>query len=232
MMKHALACLCLFLSLTGPALAGSMAEYQTAYQNLLSLHRLTTLDMRTPKKASAAVEKFSKHWARFRNEYGATPPPHLEQAPDWPQTIAQVSQTLMQAQMSAMGGRARQARSQVAGIPDLLGQMHRRNGYLHPADMLTRYRQQLSVVVRLDLDDPDGIGRLREQAAVLAHLAAQMAATVPPARISQAEHDKTMARLVASVSALQSAARRADRSLIASTRKDLFKTYARVVMLY
>lgn len=232
-MKHLLAALALTLALTNPALSGPIADFNSAYNGVQTSYRFAMLGVagRDSAKATTAMQRFARKWTGFRTSYGATPPPHLAEDQGWATTISQVDQALASAQMSALSGDLAETRRAMRTIRTVLTQMHLRNGIVTDTDRIESYRTRLGQILRLDLSAPDAAGVMREHAAVLTHLATDLAQAPLPPRLDPAKNAQMIDALTASAQALLTAARQGDPAAIKAARDGLMKPYSRLLLL-
>lgn len=232
-MTRLFALLLVILALASPAQSGPIADFNSAYGRVQTSYRFAVLGVagRDPAKATEAMQRFARKWTGFRASYGTTPPPHLAEDQGWTGTISQVDQALASAQMSALSGDLAETRRAMRSIRAILTQMHRRNGIVTDADRIESYRTRLGQILRLDLSGPDAAGVMREHAAVLTHLAADLAQAPLPARLDPAKNAQMIDALTASAQALLTAARQGDPAAILAARKGLMKPYSQLLLL-
>lgn len=227
-MKRALLPVLFGLVLSGQALAGPLAQFDSAYRGMYARYRtaLFATNAGDPAKAAQALRGFAAAWSGFADSYGPTPPAILAEDTAWPQTLAKVGHAVSGAQAQVLAGSLPQAHETLEEIRDLLGDMHDRNGIQTYSDRMNAYHARMETTLALDMSQPDAPGLLREQAAVLDYLARDLLASPPPEAAGNSEYDTLAAAFAASVDALIMAARGGDPAAMKSALAGLKKPYA------
>jgi hypothetical protein len=218
------ACLILF----GIAHAGPVGDFEASLRSAYADYRnaLFQTNANNPGEATKAVDGFIRKWSELATAYAA-PPPHYADDPAYGETLAKVTDTAKKAAGQVTGGDLTRAHEILEGIREEIGALHERNGIVAFSDRMNAYHARMEEILAADYvgfspvgqmemiaQEPagfsaEGLSILREDAAVLDYLAADLVAH-PPADSSDPTYQPLLDAVVASVAALRKAARDAN----------------------
>jgi len=214
----------LILSLgAAPALAGAVAEFETAYNTAYANYRtaLFATNSGDATKSGGALKQFDGTWTELAAQYRANPPPQFEDDPLWGQTVEEVTSLLDQAKTQATAGDLPTAHATLEEIRDALGVLHARNNVETISDRMNAYHAEMEVILGMDMTNLDAAAKqnLLEHSAVLAYLAADVLSAPPAELIENPEFGTLAIGLQTSVDQFVAAARVGDdAALLASVR--------------
>lgn len=205
------------------AIAAAYAEYRTA------LFRSNQNDR---PGTEAAIDAFAAAWARLAEAWRSAPPPQYAEDPGFPATVAAVARIAAEARARAATDVAA-AHEILEQIRDELGALRARNGVVVFSDHVNAYHEAMEHVVthRYGGLDAEGMQALRDDAAVLLHLARRMGEN-RPAAADPAAFEALFAPVRASAEALLAAVRAGDREAIARARAALKPPFSRLFLRF
>lgn len=219
-----------------PALAGPIADFERDLRAAYADYRAALFQTNRKDRAAteAALAAFGGKWAALGARYGAAPPPHLSEDGAWPATLASVKRTLDAAVAETAAGDLAKAHETLEAIRDDIGALRARNGLVTFSDRMNAYHTKMEAVIEWvehGAGAPD-LGRLREDAAVLSHLVAEIAAHPPAGLADPAPFRDALAAVTGSVEALLRAARAGDASAAKAAVAALKAPYSRLFLRY
>lgn len=224
------------LAFSAPVLAGPFADFERELAAAYAPYRAALLQTNQKDRAAteASLAAFEARWAALMKTWRATPPPQYADDGQWFATVAGIEKTLATAKAEVARSDLAKAHDVLEQIRADLGKLRARNGVITFSDRMDAYHEHMEHVLmsKLPGGDGDGIGKLREEAAVLVHLASMTAANAPPALAKNAAFNETMAELRGSAEALLAAARKGDRDAIGLAMQRLKPAYARAFVKY
>lgn len=205
------------------AIAAAYAEYRTALFRSNQNDRAGT---------EAAIDAFAAAWSRLAEAWRHSPPPQYAEDPEFPATVDRVSRIAAQARARAATDVAA-AHEILEAIRDELGALRARNGVVVFSDHVNAYHALMEHIVSGEYRrlDAEGIQDLRDDAAVLVHLARKLAEN-RPRHADPAAFDALYGPVRASAEALLAAARAADREAIARARAALKPAFSRLFLRF
>jgi hypothetical protein len=166
------------------ALAGPVADFERDLTAIYAHYRAALFQTNQNNKAATekAIADFEAGWTRVVLARRASPPPQYADDPKWTETLGKVDAVLIQAKADMARGELAKAHETLEAIRDLIGYLHLRNGIVTFSDRMNAYHEQMEHLVEGSWPvDADGLGKLREETAVLAHLAAELERFKPAA---------------------------------------------------
>ena len=219
-----------------PALAGPVADFETAYDVAYANYRgaLFATNSGDAAKSVAALAQFDSTWTGLMTQYRASPPPQYEADPFWDQTMQEVTDLLDRARTEAAAGDLPVAHETLEGIRESLGSLHARNAVETFSDRMNAYHAEMEVILGIDTS---GMGSavkqsLLEHSAVLAYLAADVLDAPPAAAIDNAEFAALAAAMQASVDKFVSAARSGDEAALLAAVGGLKVPYSKLFLKF
>ena len=159
------------------AIGGPVTDFEKALAAAYAPYRAAL--MQTNQKDKAATElslkSFDAKWSELMKTYKSAPPPQYADDPKWPATIGAIERILVTARGEAAKGDLGKAHDVLEGIREELGHLRVRNGVITFSDRMDLYHEKMEQVLTGKYSDlnANGIGMLREDSAVLAHLVQQ-----------------------------------------------------------
>jgi len=227
----------LILSLgTAPALAGPVAEFETAYNTAYANYRtaLFATNSGDATKSGGALKQLDGTWTELAAQYLSNPPPQFEDDPLWGQTIEEVTSLLDQAKTQATAGDFPAAHATLEGIREALGILHARNNVETLSDRMNAYHAEMEVILGMDMTNLDAAAKqsLLEHSAVLAYLAADVLSTPPAELIKNPELGTLSIGLQTSVDQFVAAARSGEDAALQSAVGALKVPYSKLFMKF
>ncbi len=224
----------LTLVFAGSASAGSFADFEVAMRGAYGDYRaaLFTTNAGKPDAAVKAVAAFQQNWAALMAANPSAPPQYADD-PAYAETLAKVAAIADSAAQEVAAGTLPKAHETLEAIRGEIGGLHERNGIVGYSDRMNAYHARMEEVLGKDYGglDAAGLGTLREDAAVLAFLAADIQAH-PPAEASDPAYGKLLDGLMASVTALQDAARAGDAAAAKAALGGLKVPYSKLFLKF
>jgi hypothetical protein len=226
----------LTLSVPARVQAGPYADFERALANAYAPYRAALMQTNQKDRTGteASLSAFEGRWSDLMRTWRTSPPPQYADDPRWLETVSSVEKTMAAAKAAVTAGDLAKAHNVLERIRDELGKLRARNGVVTFSDRMDAYHEHMEHVLMSKLPgaDADGTARLREEAAVLVHLAGLVATHAPPALAKDAAFNEGLAALKGSAETLLSAARRGDRPAIEQAMKALKPAYARLFVKY
>lgn len=222
------------LSWTPAASAGPMQDFERQVAGAYAHYRAALLqtNMKNKEATEAAIVAFEKGWGEIATRKASPPPQYAEDA-KWGETLDKVGTVIVEAKAEAARGDLAKSHATLEAIRDLIGDLRLRNGVISFSDRINAYHEHMEHVVEGKYGaDPESLAKLREDVAVLAFLAADCEKFAPAALAGDAGFKQLLSGMVASVGALQAAARGGDAARIAETRKALKPAYSKLFAKY
>lgn len=191
--------------------AGPFADFETALRTTYGNYRTALFQSNAGKadQTQAAISALAQSWDALQADWGATPPPQYADDPEFGPMFPAVSALTAKAAEQAAAGTLHEAHITLEGIREQIGALHMRNGLIGFSDRMNAYHAVMEEVLADGVGDDGTLGHLREQAAVLNYLAQDIAAHPAPESADPA-YGPLVDALLASVAAVQDAARAGD----------------------
>ncbi len=229
--------LALVASLLAPAaaLAGPVSDFETAMRNAYGDYRAALFQTNAGNagQAEAAIAAFTGKWSALASA-GETPPPQYADDPAFAATMRNVGVIADSAATEVADGKLAEAHETLEAIRDQIGGLHRRNGIIGFSDRMNAYHAAMEEALARDYTgfDAAGLGLLREDAAVLAYLAGDIAANPPAEAASDASYAPLLAAMQASVEALHNAAVAGDAAAARTALAGLKVPYSKLFLKF
>jgi hypothetical protein len=224
------------LPMPAAAFAGPFADFEKALLSAYAPYRAALIQTNQKDKAGTekSLQAFAAQWRALMTTYRAAPPPQYADDPKWPETVAAIEATIAEATAQTVRGDLAKAHDTLEAVRDKLGELRARNNVVVFSDRMDAYHEKMEQTLagRYDGFGTAGLDSVRENAAVLAHLAEQLERHAPPAYRSDAAFKEGLAALVASVKALQSAMREGDKAGLEKALKGLKPPYAKMFVRF
>lgn len=182
--------------------------------------------------SASALKQFITSWSVLRSKWEKSPPPHYASDGRFATTLAAVADAASKAasELSDLP----KAHLTLEKIRDELAELRARNGVTVFSDRMNAYHEAMEHMLSNAYQgfSAAGLGELREDAAVLMHLAREMEKSPPKEAISDATFTKMLADVRASVEALLMAARAGDAEAAKKAVGALKRPYAQMFMRF
>lgn len=222
--------------LASAAIAGPIGDFESEFGKAYADYRAALFQ--TNKKDKAATEQamagFADKWTAIKGRYGANPPPHYAEAPGWSDTLARIDKVVAEANAEVAKGELAKAHEVLEALRDTVSELRARNGVVSFSDRMNAYHEVMEQVLGKGYDgfSAAGLAMLREDAAVLAHLVAQIEQHPPRGLAEDKAYLEAFGALKASVSGLLSAARSGDAAVAKQAREALKPPYSRMFLKF
>ncbi len=224
----------LTLALIGSANAGPVSDFETAMRGAYADYRgaLFQTNANKPEAAVQAVDAFKQKWAALSAANTAAPPQYADD-PDYAATLAKVASITDKAATEVAAGKLPEAHATLEAIRFEIGGLHERNGIVGFSDRMNAYHAKMEDVLGKDYSgfDAAGLGALREDAAVLAYLAADIKAH-PPAEAADPAYGKLLDGMTDSVTKLSQAAASGDAAAAKTALDGLKVPYSKLFLKF
>ena len=214
--------------------AGPYADFERSLATVYAPYRAALMQSNQKDKTGteASLQAFEAGWNRLMTTHRSAPPPQYADDAGWPSTIAAIEATIASAKAEAAKGDLAKAHDVLEGVRERLGELRARNGVITFSDRLDAYHERMEHILTTKYAEPDGIGRLREDAAVLLHLTGLVGRHAPSTAKSDEAFKESLVGLMQSTNALQDAARSADKTAIEKALKGLKPAYAKLFVKF
>jgi hypothetical protein len=224
----------LALAFAGSAHAGSVADFEIAMRAAYGDYRAALFETNAnkPDAALQAVDTFKQKWSALAAANTVAPPQYADD-PAYAATLAKVASITETAAGEVAAGKLPEAHETLEAIRFEIGGLHERNGIVGFSDRMNAYHAKMEDVLAKDYGgfDAAGLGALREDAAVLAFLAADIEAH-PAAEAADAAYGKLLDGMTDSVTALADAARTGDAAAAKSALDNLKVPYSKLFLKF
>ncbi len=224
----------LTLVFIGSAYAGPVADFETAMRSAYADYRgaLFQTNAGKPDAAVQAVAAFKEKWAALGAANSSAPPQYADD-PDYAATLAKVASITDKAAAEVAAGKLPEAHETLEAIRFEVGGLHERNGIIGFSDRMNAYHAKMEELLGKDYSgfDAAGLGSLREDAAVLAYLAADIK-THPPVEATDPAYGKLLDGMTDSVTALETAARNGDAAAAKAALDNLKVPYSKLFLKF
>jgi hypothetical protein len=212
------------------ALAGQFAEFEAHVRAAYAPYRNALFQTNKKDRAASeqALKKFSSDWTALATRWVKEPPPQYLDDAEFASTLAEVTTVAEKAHMAISKGDLADAHEILERIRDLLGGLRSRNGIITFSDRMNAYHEAMEHILTKPYGeyDTNGLGELREDAAVLAYLFRQLE-THPPAHVAGgSEFSQTLSGVKVSVENLLAVARSADPVAVRQAVQKLKQPYS------
>lgn len=195
-------------SLTQAVHAGPVSDFETAMRQAYGDYRsaLFATSAGDAQKAKGAIDGFQAKWSALAGA-NTTPPPQYADDAQYGETLKRVGEIAGNAGAQVGEGQLAEAHETLEAIREQIGALHERNGLIGFSDRMNAYHAQMEDILGRDYGGFDSVGlaQLREDAAVLDYLAAQIA-NHPPAEASDPAYEELLNGMMGSTAALVQAA--------------------------
>jgi hypothetical protein len=166
---------------SGDGLAGPFADFERELASAYGPYKAALFQ--TNQKDKSGTEKslaaFEAQWGQLMKAYRASPPPQYSDDAAWPQTIAAVEKLIAAAKAETEKGDLAKAHDVLEGVRDQLGSLRLRNGVVVFSDRVDAFHEHMEHVLGAKYAGADGAATLREDSAVLVHLAGLLEKNAP-----------------------------------------------------
>jgi hypothetical protein len=221
--------------LATPAFAGPFQDGEAQVRGAYADYRAALFQ--TNKKDAAATEAaisgFRTKWAALVSAWKANPPPQYAADPKLVETLEKVARINETAAEETKAGKLAEAHETLEEIRDELSALRARNGVTTFSDQMNAYHEMMETVWggKYDGFSAAGLMSMREDAAVLAYLAKELASG--EATSGDASAFKEMhAMIVASVETLRKALAAGDGEAVKKAQSALKPAYSRMFLKF
>ena len=233
-LSHLAGAAALTVLLVGGAYAGPVSDFETAMRGAYADYRgaLFQTNANKPDAAAKAVAAFQQKWAALSAANTAAPP-HYADDPAYTETLAKVAAIADTAATEVAAGKLTEAHETLEAIRFAVGALHERNGIVGFSDRMNAYHAKMEEVLTRNYGgfDAAGLGSLREDAAVLGYLAADIKAH-PPAEAADPAYGKLLDGMMDSVARLGAAAKSGDAAAAKAALGGLKVPYSKLFLKF
>jgi hypothetical protein len=219
----------------GPVQAGPVNDFERTLAAAYADYRqaLFLTNQKNAEGTMRAIGSFETKWASLMSTYAKAPPPQYADDPEFAGVLTRVAETNQQAKKAAADGKLAESHEVLEAIRDQLGGLRLRNGMTTFSDRMNAYHEKMEHMVGKTYDgfSAAGLGDLREDAAVLAHMADDMKRNPSP-EAGAADYAPLMKSLIDSVVAVQTAARGGDAAGAKAAVTRLKPAYSRLFVKF
>lgn len=212
------------------AFAGPASDFEHSLRAAYGSYRvaLFATNSGNAEASGKTLARFADQWKGLAATYASDVPPPYEDAAGFAAMITEVGSFTAKAQEAVAAGKLAEAHEELEQVREAIGDVRERAGVIGFSDRVNAYHAEMEEVLGNDtaMLDADGIGRLREQAAVLAYLADQIVAHPAPEAADPA-YAGLLAAFRGSVEKLQAAARAGDADALKAALAGLKPAYAK-----
>ena len=185
-----------------------------------------------PEAAVKAVDAFQQKWDALAAANSSAPPQYADD-PAYGETLAKVAAIAKSAAGEVAAGKLPEAHETLEAIRFQIGGLHERNGIVGFSDRMNAYHAKMEEVLTSDYSgfDAAGLGALREDAAVLAYLAADIKAH-PPVEASDPAYKPLLDGMIDSVAKLAAAAKSGDAAAAKAALGGLKVPYSKLFLKF
>ncbi len=203
----------LLLGFLTSAFAGPVSDFENDLRAAYGDYRsaLFFTNANKPEAAVKAVDGFRQKWKLLAADKAGAPPQYTDD-PEYKATLAKVGAIADTAADEVAAGKLPQAHTTLEAIRDEIGSLHERNGIITFSDRMNTYHAEMEHVLGKDYGtfDAAALAELREDAAVLAYLADDVASHPPADAAGNPDFITLLEPFQLSVVAVQQAARSGD----------------------
>lgn len=216
-------------------LAGPVADFEASLRAAYADYRgaLFQTNAKKPEESARAVTGFMAKWKALGDAAKAAPPPHYADDPMLAETMGAVAKIASTASDEIAAGKLAEAHETLEAIRDQIGDLRARNGIIGFSDRMNAYHANMEAMLGADYQgfNAVGLGRLREDAAVLAFLAADIIAH-PAKEAADPAYAGLIGGLKASVDALVAATRAGDPAAVKAAIDGLKVPYSKLFLKF
>jgi hypothetical protein len=209
--------------------AGPVADFERALEAAYGPYKAALFHTNSKDKdgTEKSIASFEAQWAKLMATYRGAPPPQYVDDADWAKSMTAIDQMIATAKAQTAKGDLAKAHDVLEGVRDQLAALRVRNGIIVYSDRVDAYHEHMEHVLTGKYAGPEGLAKLREDMAVLVHLAEQLEKYAPVAVKGEEAFKQGLAALVGSTRALQAAARGGDAEAIGKAMKGIKPAYAK-----
>ncbi len=205
------------------ALRGAYADYRAA---------LFQTNMNDQAGSTKMLGAFQEKWSALEKA-NPTPPARYADDAAFGATLTAVADIAAKAADEVKAGKLADAHLSLEGIRDEIGGMHERNGIIAFSDRMNTYHAKMEEIIGATYaDDAAGLGTLREDAAVLAYLAADVTAHPPADAEGKPEYAALLKDFNASVERLLNATRNGNSAAAKAAIDTLKAPYSKLFLKF
>ncbi len=234
MVRGALAAAMMSAALSSGVSAGPFADFERALAAAYTPYKAALFQ--TNQKDKAGTEKslaaFEAQWGQLMKTYRSAPPPQYADDAGWSATVAAVEKLIASAKAETAKGDLAKAHDVLEGVRDQLGSLRLRNGVVVFSDRVDAFHEHMEHVLVGKYVGVEGVATLREDAAVLVHLATLVEKNAPAGFKGEAAFNEGLSAMVGAAKALLAAARSGDGEAIGKAMKGLKPAYAKFFVKY
>lgn len=224
----------LFAASSWSVLANPVTDFENEVRAAYGAYRaaLARTNSTDADGSSSALKQFITSWSALRNKWEKSPPPHYASDGSFAKTLVAVADAASKA-ASELTDLPR-AHVTLEKIRDELAELRARNGVTVFSDRMNAYHEAMEHVLAKTYQGFSAacLGELREDAAVLRHLASEIEKSPPKEANSDASFTKMLADLKSSVEALLAAARSGDAEMAKKAIGALKRPYAQMFLRF
>jgi hypothetical protein len=224
------------LALALPAFAGPIADYEAAFRTAYADYRSALFATNTNNRPASdkTVAAFEQKWSALAAKHRASPPPHYAEDPKWAATLDEVSGILVRAKAEIAKGDLAEAHETLESMRDVFAALRARNGVIAYSDRIDAFHHSMEEIGTKPYGGFTGAGltELIEDAAILAHLGAELKKSPPPDALQSPEFAPLLDAVLKSVADLQAAAHAGDLDKIKAARARIKPAFAKLFVKF
>jgi hypothetical protein len=233
-LKLMIAVAALVALVAAPVSAGPFRAAEDDMRDAYALYRaaLFRTNQNDAVGSRETIAAFRAKWAGLSATWARQAPPQYSDDPALGTTLAEVAATVEEAAKLVEAGRIPESHEVLERIRDQIAALRMRNGVHSISDPVNLYHQQMEKIVRGAYDGftAAGLAALREDLAVLDHLATELAKPGPWNR--PAGVDAALPPIRASIAAVRTAIAGTDREALHAAIKALKPPFARMFLQF
>jgi hypothetical protein len=214
--------------------AGPVSDFESDFRHLYGQYRVSLFQTNSGEQQASndAVTTLEQSWSSLTDAYADAPPPQYEDDPLWSDTITEVTRLVDLAQDEIAAGALPTAHETLELVRDQIGDLHRRNGIELFSDRMNAYHEEMEHILEMSLAEPEAVDMVREQAAILEHLADDVLLTPPPEAFENPEYEELSSAFRASVQKMVDAGRLGDQDALQAALAGLKPIYSKFFLKF
>lgn len=224
------------LIFAGSAWAGPIGDFEADLRAAYADYRTALFETNRNNKAASetALRNFEGKWRGLTARWGAAPPPHLSEDPQWQASLGKISAIAAEASRETAAGELPRAHETLEAIRGVLGAMRERNGQITFTDRMDTFHEAMEHALQRAGTSLDAavVEKLRDEAAILSYLASLLRKHQPQATKADTAFDGMLKAVESAVSEFAAATRKSDVPAIKAAAQKLKPAYAKLFLGY
>ncbi|MEQ1649320.1 MAG: hypothetical protein ABL898_12095 [Hyphomicrobiaceae bacterium] len=224
------------VALSSAGHASPWRDFEDALYTAYGDYRVALFQTNQKNKAAteAALSNFEAKWSALAVKHRTTPPPQYGDDPKWAETLATVDNILAQAKSETAAGDLPKAHETLEAIRDQLGHLRARNGIITFSDRMNAYHAKMEHMLQPSYlgFGAAGLPTVREDTAVLAHLAEDAVRNPPKGVVENPEFKTLASALVDSIQVVKLSLQKNEAPTVEAALKALKKPYSQLFLKF